>query len=293
MAYLLTNLLQDMYIEFGMSITALATGGSATTAIDSVQAGQHGEDTWITGGLFIIKTTDGLSPQGRFEPITDYADASGTFTFATMTDAVGAGDKFAFANKLFPLLNTIEIVNLALRALGEIALVDTTTLDSANNKTEYAMSVEWKRRPPLMIEIQTRTNDANDNQWRLIHGWKYSPAVGGTAGLIIFKDQLPPSRDLKIWYEDTHARVDAYNDVISETIPPALMLAYAVERAYRWQSSRSQGSNKFMLQRWNKASDELDDAKRMLKIWKPKRVGQVFTPNANYTNPGEPNKVRL
>ncbi len=293
MAYLLTNLLQDMYLEFGMSTTALATGGSATTAIDSVQARKHGDDTWITGGLFIVKTTDGLTPQGKFEPITDYDDATGTFTFATMTDAVEAGDKFAFSNKLFPLLNTIEIVNLALRALGEIGLVDTTTLDSASNKTEYAMSVEWKRRPPTRIQIQTLTGDANDNRWRTIHGWEYSPAVGGSAGLIIFNQQLPVTRDMKVWYEDTHARVDAYNDTISETIPPALMLAYAVERAYRWQSSRSGGSNKFMLQRWNKAADELDAAMRMYKIWKPARVGQVFTVDGGFTDPGEPGKVRL
>lgn len=292
--YTLSKLLQELYQELGQLNSSIATGGSTTTVIDTKQTGEHTDGDWNNGPMFIIETTDNAAPEGEYGLISGYIDNTGVFTMAALTILVESGDEFGFANNYYPFQSMINVINTALRKMGDMALVDTTTLDSANNQTEYPVAVEWKRRPPILIEIQTNTADANDNRYVPIYGWQYTPTVGGSTALITFDQQLPADRDLKIWYEGSHPRLNSYADVINETIPPPLMLAYAVEGALTWQNSRLQGQDDFLLQRWNDAKRELENAKTKFSIWKPRRSGRLNAiPNVRIVDIGGPNRVRL
>lgn len=276
MAYNLSNLLQDLYSELGQLIVSAATGGANTSVVDSDQAGAHGDDDWKHGALFVISADD-AAPQAEFERISAYDDSSGTFTLQNaLTAAVASGDTFGFASDYYPLRTLVELCNASLRSLGDIALVDTTTLDTATNTTEYAAALAWKRRRPLMIDYQGNTGADGDKHWIRVYDWEMAPASPGATGLIIFNEELPSGRDLRIWYLDSHPRLSQYNDVVSETIAPELALAAAVERALRWQHSRQGGGDPFLATRWNDAKIELARARINFPIWTPRRISKLM-----------------
>ena len=276
MAYTLSNLLQDLYTELGQLTVTPATGGTATTAVDSKQTGLHSDDDWKNGVLLVIAADD-AAPEGEFQRISAYTDSSGTFTVDTaFSAAVASGDTFGFASEYYPLRTLIELANAGLRALGDIALVDTTTLDTSVGVTEYTAALAWKRRRPLMIDYQGRTGASGDNQWVRVYDWEFLPALPNATGLIVFNEELPQGRDIRIQYVDSHPRVSLFNDVISETISPDLALAAATERAIRWQNSRQGGGDPFLLTRWNDAKIELARARVQYPIWTPGRVSKLM-----------------
>jgi len=277
--YNLSDLIQDSYRELGQLNVGVATGGSATTVVDSTLADKAGgDDAWVDGAIFIIEdgTTAGTSPEGKYALITAYADSTGTFTFATMTDAVASGDTYGYANNMWPLYQMVEFANDALRGLGDIPLIDTTTLDTAASQTEYAYAIAWKRRPPIRVEIQTKTSDADDNRWKVLNGWEYRPATAGSTGLLVLP-QLPTSRDIAIWYMDRHPRVNSYDDPILKSIHPELAKRALVEKALQWQNRRMMGGDDFLLQTWNDAKMQLEMAKMQYPIWKPRRKSKLLT----------------
>lgn len=276
MAYTLSNLLQDIYAELGQLTVTTSTGGTTTTAVDSKQTGAHSDDDWKNGALIVI-AADSAAPEGEFQRISGYTDSSGTFEVDTaFSAAVANGDTFGFVSDYYPLRTLIELGNAGLRALGDIALVDTTTLDTTADTSEYAAALNWKRRRPLMIDYQGRTGASGDNQWVRVYDWEFIPALPNSTGLIIFNEELPQGRDIRIWYVDSHPRVSAYSDVLSETIAPELAVAAAVERALRWQNSRQGGGDPFLLQRWNDAKIELARARVNFPIWTPRRVSKLL-----------------
>ncbi|MDH5508618.1 MAG: hypothetical protein OEZ02_15455 [Anaerolineae bacterium] len=281
MAYLLGNLLQDIYSELGQLAVSTATGGSTTTVVDSKLGGVNLDDDYNDGTVFIVSSADGLAPQGEFARISDYAGSSGTFTVEALSAAVENGDSYAYAPEFYPLRTVIELANAGLRSLGDIALVDSTTLETAAGTTEYAASVAWKRRRPLMIDYQGRSGASGDNQWVRVYDWELVPAAPGTSGLLVFGEEMPAGRDIRIWYVDSHPRVSAFDDVISETIVPDLAVSAGVERALRWQNSRQGGGDAFLLQRWNDAKVELARAQVRFPIWTPRRVSKLMKLGSN------------
>ena len=281
MGFNLSNLLQAIYTELGQLTASTATGGSTTTAVDSKMQGQYADDDWKDGALFVIRDAGGAgaAPEGEFKLISGYDDdgSIGTFTMDTaLTAVIASGDTFGFANAYYPLHTMIELVNAVLRSLGDIALVDTTTLDTTGSKTEYAAAVAWKRRRPLAVDIQGKTGDVNDNHWVRVHDWDFVPAAPGSTGLIIFKSQPTSGRDMRVWYKDAHPRLSEYNDMLSETITPELAVAAGVERGLRWQNSRAGGGDPFLLQSWKDAKIELERAKIEYPVWSPRRSANLM-----------------
>ena len=272
MPYTLQNALVDLYTELGQLSVTTATGGATNTVVDSKQVGLHGDDAWLDGAAFLIRDAGGAGagPEGEMARITGYTDSTGTFTSATSawTIAPASGDTFGFTNNFYPLFTMMELVNRSLASIGEIPLVDTTTLTTASAQTEYTYALAWKRTPPYRVDLQTRTGDTNDNQWQQIHDWEYIPATANSTGLLVLR-QLPVSRALRIWYRGVHPTLTAATSVIYEGYAEELVLATAVERALRWQNSRLQGGDDFLLQRWNDAKQELERVRALYTTWFP------------------------
>ncbi len=163
MTYLLWQLLRDAYAELGQLQAAQATGGSTTTIVDSKLIGTGRDDDW-NGGAVIVLSADGAAPEGEFGRVSDYIDAAGTLTVPEMSAAVESGDLYGLVSEYYPLQQMVELANQALRSLGDLTHVDTTTLDTAVGQSEYAASAAWKRRPPRRIDIQTRTGEGGDHR---------------------------------------------------------------------------------------------------------------------------------
>ena len=273
MSYYVWNLLRDVYLDLGQMQVGKADDGSTTAVVDNNLAGKGKDDDWNDGAVIILEA-DGAAPEGEFGRVSDYKDQLGILTIEALTAAVASGDVYGLVSAYYPLHQMIELVNAALKGLGDIVKVDTYTLDTAADQTEYAAAVAWKRRPPYRVDIQTNKSEANDNRWKRLHDWYYVPAAAGNTGLIVFRTQLPEGYDLRVWYQDVHPRVDAYNDVIDENIHPELAKCAVVEKALKWQASRLSGSDNFLLQQLNDARADLDRAMMLHPVWKPGRVSR-------------------
>jgi len=265
----LSDIVRDVLFELGFR-ERYASGGTTSTLVD---ADLGGEDTYDGGGA-------GAAPEGEFAEVTDYAESTGTITVATaaFTDAPAATDGYIVSTSEYPHRQVIRAVNRALSKIGDIPKVDTTTLDTASAQTEYDYAVTWKRQPPYRIDIQTQTNDADDNRWQeLSKGfWYYVPAAAGSTGLIIFRDQLPTSRDLRIWYKGPHDAVEAYNDTIYEGLHPDLVVAEVVYELLRWRYTEQRGADEYIAQLLNEAGESREQMRMKHPVWKPKRRDELL-----------------
>lgn len=277
MSYYLWQLIRDVYQNLGRSEVSTATGGSTTTLADSKLVGQGKDDDYNDGAVIILSDAGGAgaAPEGEFKRVSDYVDSTGTFTFEdAMTAAPASGDLYLRVDPYFPYRNIIEQVNKALTKLGEITLVDTTSIDTADNQTEYTAAVAWKRRPPFRVDLQMNTGDSNDNQWDEIRWWEYVPAAAGSTGLITFQRQLVAGRDVRVWYVSSHPRVSSYNDEVNELIHPAVAVAATLVEALTWQNARLSGSDDSLIFQLNDAKTELDRMLERYPVWKPTRHGK-------------------
>lgn len=278
MGYCLWHLVRDAYLQLGQLQVARATGGSATTVIDSRLIHTGKEDDWKDGAVIVLEDAggSGAAPEGEFARVIGYAPGSGTLTIESLSAAVAEGDVYGLVTADYPLQQMITLANLALRKLGDLVLVDSTTLDTTGLKTEYAAAAAWKRRRPRRVDVETRTGDADDHRWQTVYDWAFVPAAAGSSGLIVFRTQPSAGRDLRVWYEDLHPGVQGYADLIHETIHPALACAALVESALTWQVSRLEGENGFLVQRLNDARVELERLTQRHPIWKASRQARMY-----------------
>lgn len=274
MSYLLWQLIRDVYQHLGRAEVSTATGGTGTTLIDGKLAGQALDDEFNEGTILIL-SADGEAPEGEFQRIANYEGSSGTFTFeSTLTAAPASGDLYLRVDPFFPSRIMIEQVNKALVKLGEITLVD-TSLVTADGQTEYPAAAAWKRRPPIQVDIQTRTGDPNDHRWQEILWWEYVPAAGGSDGLLVFDRALPAGRSLRVWYSASHPRVSAYDDVINELIHPAVAVAAVTVEALTWQAARISGKDSALQKQLEGVQAELTRLQGLYPVWKPARRARM------------------
>lgn len=274
----LGQLLPRAYRELGDLYVSVATSGATTYLIDTRLLQKFPDDSLKDAPVFVIRDAGGASaaPENEFTRGDGFAVGSGTLAFVTaLTTAVASGDTYGIGSEKYPLHVAIQSVNDALRSLGDFTRVDTTTLDTASSQTEYAASLTWKRKPPLRIDIQNRI-DSNDNQWTQIYNWHYTPAAGGSTGLIVFDDQLPVGYDLRVWYMGEHPEVSAYSDYIDETLDPELIMLATAERMLNWRVGQSGGSDAYLIQKLNDIRTRLSNRAVTHRPWKKRRQPRIL-----------------
>jgi hypothetical protein len=278
MSYTLSSLITDVLKRMNAINVKVASGGTTASAVVASLAGEFDDDSFNDGYLFCIKSTDGLAPQSQFAAITDYVSSTGTISCATssFTAAIAAGDTVGVVGRYdYPIPDVIDQVNLALQDLGDIPLVDISTLTTASQQSEYSCSVDWKRSPPIRIDIQQKKNDTNDYQWQELFAWEYIPSAPGTAGLIIFRETLPAGYLLRIWYEDRHPEVTVYSSVIAESLRPSLAQLAVLDKLLSWKNAGISGQDDFLLQFRNEIMEKLDRERQLLKPYKPRRKNKI------------------
>lgn len=274
----LTHVLQQFYRRVGGKVT-LATGGSTTTVVDTKLAddlAESNEDDIYNGGTVIVVEDAGganAAPEGEFSRITDYEASSTTITFSpALTAAPASGDRVLVAPADFPLYDVIEVVNDALRYLGDIPLLD-TSITTAAAQTEYTLPLALKGRELLNVEMQGQTNDANDNQYIPIPNWKVVPAAAGSTGLLVIP-QYSDGYTIQITYAGKHPRIDTYDAYVSEYLHPELVHAAVFAHVLQWRNDSSLiggGADNAMLALEQKAWSQYDRAKMMYPVEIPPR----------------------
>lgn len=237
----LTQVLQTLFRRLGGKVT-LATGGSTTTAIDTKLADELAEgnedDIYNGGTLIVIEDAGGAAaaPEGEFSRITDYVASTTTITVSpALTTAPASGDRILIAPPEFPLYDMTEIVNDALKDLGELPFFD-TSITTADDQTEYTLPLAVKGARILSVEMQSDTTDANDNQWVPLPWWREGFAAAGSTGTLIIP-QYASGYTVRISYKKHHPRVDLFDDYINEYFHPKLVEAAVFLHALKWRNT--------------------------------------------------------
>ena len=239
-AFQLTHLLQRVYDKLEQTKGLLATGGSATTVVDSAISADVEDDAYNGYTAFVAYDAGGagVSPEGKYRRVTDYVASNTTLTLdATVTDAIAAGDLITIANgSKFPLNDVIRLCNNALRKLGRVPSLD-VSLTTAANQTEYNLpaTVQWDE--IVLVELQGNTADANDNRYVEIPRGSYKivpPSVpGGTAVLVL--PQYSSGYIVRLTSIGEHPVIQDYDDYISKAIPPTLAVSACALEIARWK----------------------------------------------------------
>ena len=276
----LSDVMRRVWFEMGDLSIITATGGSATTVVDT-NTSYTTDDALLGGTAIVIDTTDGLTPKGKFSRITDFVASTKTFTIDTVTDAIDAGDTIGLAKPKIKAAQMKQAVNDALRDhIGTISLVD-TSLTTVAEQTEYALPVTLKLKQLKDVLIQTVTTDADDNQYQSIKGATYvEPALPGSTGLLVIPE-YDAGRKIKIIYEGLHPELTAYDSKVSETIPEALMVAAALEKALTWLVSKRGDSalGGFLIQKYNDAKQAIANAKVESPVYRSNKKPKFFLLN--------------
>jgi len=237
----LGKLLEKLYIRCGLQVLRRsATGGSATTVVDSGIANKKGDGFYaqgVNGGyiLFIAQTTDRLSPEGKFGEVSAFtlSTSTPTFTIPTVTDAVGSGDIYAVMKPTIQLYEMIEAINTGLNRMPALELKD-TSLTWVSGTIAYNLPLAVGAYPLLGVEIGDDTNG-----WRDADGFSITPNSGSTQNQLVFSTHPPripastiAGNTIKIRYLAKHPLLSIYSDYIEKSVPDELAIAVCTAAAW-------------------------------------------------------------
>ncbi len=286
MTLTLSKIMQRAWREMGFAIDIIATGGSATTVIDTNT--QYTSDDALLGGTVVVVRDAGgagAAPEGKFARITDFVASTKTFTIDTITDAVAAGDSILLATPRIKMPQMIQAVNDGLSNLGTISLID-TSLTLAAGTYSYSLPVGLK-----IAELKDLLVFDGVMYQSVIGLAQYFPAAPGSTGTLQFS-QIPFLNTLQIVYEGVHPVLSAYSDKISETIQEELAVAAAIDKALTWYVSKRGDSalGTFTIQRWNDAKQTLQMQKADKPIFRAKQRAKWFVAgDRSFSYPGDRN----
>ena len=281
----LSDIMLGAFTDTGQISIVTATGGSATTIVDT--ATRYTTDDALVGGTaFVIKTTDGLTPQGKFARISDFVASTKTFTIDTVTDAVGAGDIIGLARPTIPLLQMKKAVNDALKDhIGTISKVDISLTSSSGYSTYTLPAGVWIKR---LIDVQIEPGGLLDiitDPGGLSSALQYPSIINRVeilptaTGAQMISTDLPAGQIIRIIYEGTHPDLDLYSDTVHVSVPEALLKAGTVDKALTWLVSKRGDSalGTFLLQKLNDARQTIANAKQEHPVNRIKPAPRWFT----------------
>ena len=279
-----THALQQLYRRLNGKVT-LATGGSTTTIVDtklSDELADNNEDDIYNGGTAIVIEDAGganAAPEGEFSRITDYVASTTTLTLSpAVTTAIASGDRVIIAPSEFPLYDMLEVLNDALKNIGDIPRVD-VSLSTAVDQTEYTLPAVIKGLQLLNVEVQGETDDANDNRYIELPNWEIVDSAPGSSNTLVIP-QLVSGRIIRLTYLGKHPRVDSFDDYISEYFHPELVHAAFFVHALQWRNDNDAiagGADQSKVALEQKAWSQYDRARLTHPIDIPKRRVQGFT----------------
>lgn len=292
MAHTVSDALLEFYKRMGQLQTGRVTSGDADNIYDTAKNGAGRDNSWKNGSVFIIETTDNAAPEGEFSRISGSKAATFQLELSdSLTTVVGAGDFYAFVGTEYPLYDMIEHLNSALIKCGYLDLVDITTLTAESSVSEYDSSVDWKLPyGPTQIDV-AGIDDDDDHGWVEQVDFEYQPATAGSGGKIIIPNYPTYSgQAIRVWYRGPHPRVSAFDDPIDGRIHPEVLTQNLISVALDWNNTRIRGGDKYMIQRQNKAEQDLVnvDAEEPVVV-QPRRSALFTIGKATRHYPGDRN----
>lgn len=217
--------------ELGITFGGTATGGSTTTLIDTALLDLYPSGYFLEGTVWVLHDAGGAgaAPQGEWGLVSQWNDQTTTVTFSnTLTAAIASGDYYKIAPASYTLHMLRDAINRTLDEIGMVEVFDGSSLTGADSQTEYtlpATDILVKR-----VLIQSDQNDANDNRWRELNGWRVEKTASGSADTLILASQPPTGYKIGIVYSKNHPQVYSASDTIDERVHiPQLVTRAAIK----------------------------------------------------------------
>lgn len=220
--YSLAGLTYLTHLELGGLTEGIATGGSISTLIDTVYlTSDYITDNYFNGGTCWILNGGASDNGNEVARIQDTTTSTQTIALADNIAAVEALAQYALADRRYPLLSLISAVNHAIYSLGKIIYTRTADYTGVTAQTEYPIVEQSDAGDlPVVIDtdaevlevwLQTKLNDANDNQWvRYDGGWRIQKSNIGTMNILVFDNNPITSYALKVVLRGQHPALFQY-----------------------------------------------------------------------------------
>jgi hypothetical protein len=278
----MSKTLFDLTYELARSLNVLkeglATGGSTTTAIDTVER-TEADDYWNGGAIWLTYDAGGAgaAPQGEYGFISDFVQSTGVITIRTaLTAAIASGDRYAVATSRYPLELLIQKIN---QVLGTIEKTDVTSITIAAAQTEYSLPADVMSLK--QVWIQTKSDDSDDNGWEQIHDWYKQKSATGSADKLILKRQFEAGFDVKLVYEPYHAVLRAATDKLDDSLNSNQIVADAAVRCLLWRKSKVGDSDLSVNDLLNFYQNAAELLKQEYPKSKPKKHAKTIHPVFN------------
>ena len=271
MSYNLSNLLRDAIRMQGQDAfdIRVATGGSATTLVDTTVEDKYSEDEMNDGSIIVLRTAINLAPQDEFARISAYSEEDSKWTFSTLTASVASGDTCMLVSPEYPIRVLIELANDALLECGKVDNID-ETITTTTDTIEYSLPAVAKKL--VNVYLQTKLSDSDDNGWTRVQMPRIIPSAGNVDALMQFSAPFTAGYKLQLVYSAAHPTVSAYNSAINEGIEPQLIALMLADKIMQWS-----GVNNSNVNYANKIQSELMEAKRAYPILRTQKKTQFAT----------------
>jgi hypothetical protein len=253
----------------------IATGGSASTFIDTNLLDKYGDDELLDGSLIVLRTSSGLSPQGEFARIMGYLETGTIATFdANLSFGISTGNTCMLISPEYPLRVLIEQANDALRDCGEVTSVDLSTVTVAD-VTEYALPAGFKNL--LSVDFQTENTTTSINGWVPITDYYIVPSSANTNATLVFSAPFDAGYILRLTYNGFHPQLSVFNSPINEMIAPPLITLRLADKIMQWHGVTNENSNYA-----NKILSELMTAQQIYPVRKLQHKTKFWNMPRNY-----------
>jgi len=245
MTLTLFDLTYKVAVALGSVIEGKATGGSATTIIDTVER-LEADNYWIRGTAWILRDSGGVggAPEREYSVIVSNTLSTNTITLReTLTAVVAAGDKYALGKRRYPLAILIQKINAGLVAMGTIPLTDIVTIPAlASSQSEYSLPI--RAGMDLRRVFYALRSNAADHDYQEVFDWDVQESPTGTADkLILPGPYYSTGNPVKLEYMDIHPSLNLVTDQLNDGVHPDRVVLEAVKECLHWRRTKVGGGD--------------------------------------------------
>ena len=222
----------------------VATGGSDTTLIDTLFPVAAPPDDHYNNGTIWMRS---CANEGKTAVITDWAQGTYTFSFATLGMLNAAGDLYSAATSDYPRHQLRQFINRALSDIGRVpATYEDATFVTVANQEEYTLPSGVSDIYQVWIANGTTTP------------YDYVPHYGWTVrdGKLRFDTNSAPAVDsyrIRLIYPSTPSWLTTDAGTISDFLNPERVVWKAAVHALRWRMMRTRQDEPYIVDMLNEA----------------------------------------
>ncbi len=240
------------------TISSTATGGSATTLVDTTRS--EPSDHFNQGTLWPLSGTH----SGKSVVITDYDATTYTFTFPTLTTAIASGVLYAAGTADYPKASLIEAINMALYEIGPLPSID-VSLTTVEDQEDYTLPTGVYN----IKKVELALNSTIPYGYVEHFGWH---EIDGKIRFLPGRAPADTGYKLRLTYAlNDVTDLSADTDIISDYIHRDVLIWMAAVHAHRRRIQRSKGDEPTVTILMNEAIARAEQIKRLHPIPKVSR----------------------